>query len=67
MLSKRSVKDFGGALQWFYAIKISTLRWNQKYDCINVTDSKLQLLAVVLNVGLYLLYGINVTWSMVHR
>ena len=66
MLSRRSINGCGRALQWFYAIRISPLQWDKKYQCIRVSQSGFHLLAAALNVCLFG-YGLNTTSSLVER
>ena len=67
MLSKRSIKGLGRALHWFHLLRVSPLCWNKKSERVHVSDLKLHLLAVATNACIFILYGINTTWSMVDR
>ena len=67
MFSQRAVKGLGRALQWFYAARVSPLKWDSNFELASVVDSKLNLLAVAAIMCIYILYALNTVWSMVDR
>ena len=67
MFTMRAINSLGRALRWFYAIRVSPLKWDNQSQCLNVANSKLHLIAVVTGICLYLLYTVNTTYSMLER
>ena len=69
MLSQHAINGCGRALQWFYTIGVSPLRWDRKdqRQRIHFTQSTLRLVVLALNMCLYGLYGLNNTWSLLER
>ena len=67
MFTRRAINGLSRALRWFYAIRVSLLKWDNQAHRLNVANSKLHLIAVVTGICLYLLYTVNTMCSMVER